>query len=256
MAEEIAFGSGSDSFAARRGDVVTRRVKPETPAVQAYLRHLEAAGFDAAPRVLGVEDDREVLSFVEGTVEHPGPMRRETAVRVALALRELHSIPFELPAGMQWRKDYYAAKIGNPTVIGHGDATPWNVVVRPDDSVVLIDWDTAGPIDPLVDFAQAAWVCSNLYSEDITAAEGHAPLDERLGTLRAMVDAYGVTAQQREGFVLLMIEFAVHSIAADADEYDVRRDTTDPVAAWGMAWRARASSWMLHHRAELEGAIR
>jgi len=36
--------------------------------VQQYLRHLEAAGFDGAPRLLGIEDDREALTFLDGDV--------------------------------------------------------------------------------------------------------------------------------------------------------------------------------------------
>ena len=49
------------------GDTVRRATGPWTPAVHALLRHLETAGFEAAPCVLGVDDDgREVLSFIEG----------------------------------------------------------------------------------------------------------------------------------------------------------------------------------------------
>jgi hypothetical protein len=41
---------------------------PWSPSVHDYLRHLEAAGFDGSPRVLGIEGSREVLTFVEGDV--------------------------------------------------------------------------------------------------------------------------------------------------------------------------------------------
>ena len=39
----------------RVGRTVRRPVRPHTPAVHALLRHLEAVGFDGAPRVLGVD---------------------------------------------------------------------------------------------------------------------------------------------------------------------------------------------------------
>ena len=48
----------------RRGDVVIRDAAPWTPAVHALLRHLEDAGFAAAPRLVGSgldTDGREVL---------------------------------------------------------------------------------------------------------------------------------------------------------------------------------------------------
>ena len=52
----------------RRGDRLLRPMGPWSPAVQEYLRHLEAAGFEGAPRVLGIEGDREVLTFIDGDV--------------------------------------------------------------------------------------------------------------------------------------------------------------------------------------------
>ena len=52
----------------RRGDRLLRPMGPWSPAVHEYLRHLEAAGFDGSPRVLGTEGDREVLTFIDGDV--------------------------------------------------------------------------------------------------------------------------------------------------------------------------------------------
>src|SRR6266498_211042 len=54
--EEVLAG-GNFNHVVRVGDTV-RRVKTGawTPAVHALLRHLERAGFDGAPRALGVDD--------------------------------------------------------------------------------------------------------------------------------------------------------------------------------------------------------
>jgi hypothetical protein len=52
----------------RRGDWLLRPMGPWSPAVHDYLRHLEAAGFDGSPRVLGAEGNREVLTFIDGDV--------------------------------------------------------------------------------------------------------------------------------------------------------------------------------------------
>ena len=57
----------------RRGDRLLRPVGPWSPAVHEYLRYLEAAGFGGSPRVLGTQDHREVLTFVDGDVANdPG----------------------------------------------------------------------------------------------------------------------------------------------------------------------------------------
>jgi hypothetical protein len=57
----------------RVGDTIRRGTGPWTPAVHALLRHLEAVGFDAAPRVLGFDEQgREVLAPSGGS----GPASR------------------------------------------------------------------------------------------------------------------------------------------------------------------------------------
>jgi hypothetical protein len=88
----------------RRGDRLLRPMGPWSPAVHEYLRHLETAGFEGSPRVLGIEDNREVLTFTDGDVAvdpqwQPGHgnrlpryARTDLALRgVADLLRELHS---------------------------------------------------------------------------------------------------------------------------------------------------------------------
>ena len=48
------------------GDTVRRPAGPWTPAVHALLHHLEAAGFEAAPRALGLDSEgREVVSYAD-----------------------------------------------------------------------------------------------------------------------------------------------------------------------------------------------
>ena len=79
----------------RVGDTVRRPRKRSAPAVRALLLHLEAVGFDGAPRYLGTdEQSREVLSYVEGDVPLPPypawSMTDEVLVDVARLLRRFH----------------------------------------------------------------------------------------------------------------------------------------------------------------------
>src|SRR4051794_27252378 len=50
----------------RRGSTVWHAVQPWTPAVHALLDHLRDVDFPYSPRVLGVQDGQEVLSYIEG----------------------------------------------------------------------------------------------------------------------------------------------------------------------------------------------
>jgi hypothetical protein len=61
----------------RVGDTVRRAAGSSAPAVRELLLHLEAVGFDGAPRHLGTDQlGREVLSWIEGDVPLP-PYRRK-----------------------------------------------------------------------------------------------------------------------------------------------------------------------------------
>jgi thiamine kinase-like enzyme len=224
------------------------------------LVHLESRGVEGVQRVEGSgfdESGNEALRYVEGELEHPGPMKRESAAAVASILRTLHeaTTTYEPPPGAAWQS-WFGRDLGKPSVIGHCDAAPWNVIVKQEGAVVLVDWECAGPVDPLVDLAHACWLCANLYSDDIAAMNDLPPLEVRAGTLKAMVDTYGLNGPGRGDLVRLMIDVAIYSVAADADEYAVTVDTQQSNALWGMAWRSRSAAWMLRHRSVLEDAVR
>ena len=58
--------------------------------MHALLRHLEAAGFAAAPRLVGSgldTDGREMLTFIEGEFTQPGPWSLDGAAAVGRMLR-------------------------------------------------------------------------------------------------------------------------------------------------------------------------
>src|SRR4051794_17466929 len=64
---EVSLPGGNTTGALLVGDTVHKRASPWTPTVHALLRHLEAAGFDGAPRALGFDDHgREMLTYLSG----------------------------------------------------------------------------------------------------------------------------------------------------------------------------------------------
>ena len=81
LTEEPLLGGDVTEGVVRVGNTVRRPVNPQSPAIQAYLDHLEQAGFVAAPRFLGIDArGREVLTFIEGEIGgRPTACRRRSS---------------------------------------------------------------------------------------------------------------------------------------------------------------------------------
>ncbi|GIF75040.1 phosphotransferase [Asanoa siamensis] len=187
----------------RRGSSVLRPVGPWSAAVHEYLRHLAAAGFDGAPRVLGVRDGREELTFLAGEVPadpawEPGRGARlpdhargeEALVAAARLVRRLHGASRGFtPRRVDYRFHPHPPRDGE--LVCHGDLGPWNTVYRAGLPVAFIDWDAAGPREPLVDLAAAAKAFVPL-EPDHRLREVD-PVPDRGARLRLFVDAYGLT---------------------------------------------------------------
>jgi Ser/Thr protein kinase RdoA (MazF antagonist) len=179
-----------ENVVVRVGDTVRRPAGPHTPAVHALLRHLEAAGFDGAPRVIGVEGDREILSFVPGEAAlAPVPAGDDVPARLGALLRAMHDAQagFDQAAHAPWQRMVGAPDTGE--VVCHNDLFWPNVVFDGDRVRALVDWDLAAPAPRLHDLASAAnfWVA--LRPDDQCEAWG-VPVDRRPERLRALCDGY------------------------------------------------------------------
>jgi hypothetical protein len=256
-----ALEGGGRTLVHRRGNLVIRETGPWTPAVHLLLRHLEEAGFAAAPRLAGSgfdPDGRETLTFIDGEFTQPGPWSLEGAAALGGLLRNLHQATstFRPPPSAVWFP-WHGRDLGGPVkVIGHCDVAPWNIVARSGMPVALIDWETAGPVDPLVELAQLCWLNAKLHDDLVAELEGLPPAADRARQLAAIVDAYGLTAGQRRGFFDQIVEFAITDTAWEADDAGITPDmTSHPVALWAMAWRARSAAWLLRNRKTFEAVL-
>jgi Ser/Thr protein kinase RdoA (MazF antagonist) len=141
----------------RSGDSVLRNAGPWTPTVHRYLSYLAVAGVDWVPRPIGIEGNRERLSFINGDVPlYPLPewVWADTVLeQCARRLRQLHdaSIGFALD-GAIWQSN---TKV--PTeVICHNDFSPHNLAFTGEEFVGAIDFDMCSPGPRLWDIAYLA----------------------------------------------------------------------------------------------------
>jgi Ser/Thr protein kinase RdoA (MazF antagonist) len=153
---EILTG-GNMNVVERDGDTVLRIAGPWTPTVHRYLDYLRRAGVSWAPTPLGIEGDRERLSFVDADVpQYPLPewvWAERILVEGAARLRELHdaSIGFGLD-GAVWQSP---TKVPSE-VICHNDFAPHNLAFADGDVVGAIDFDMCSPGPRLWDLAYFA----------------------------------------------------------------------------------------------------
>ncbi|MBV8085887.1 MAG: phosphotransferase [Chloroflexi bacterium] len=240
------------------GVVHKEKVGPWSPSVQALLRHFERAGFEGAPRVIGSGFDgegRETLTYIEGTSPHPRAWTLDGAFAVGRLLRQIHaaSASFVPPAGAVWYPLQLRDIGGSNRLIGHCDSGPWNIVGRDGLPVAFIDWECAGPVDPLLEVAQTGWLNAQLHDDSVARAQELPSLEERARQLRAILDGYELPRRARGDFVELMVQTAICFLASSAD--DVNAGVTSFGPLWGFAWPSRGGAWMLKHRAVLQNAL-
>jgi hypothetical protein len=242
----------------RVGDTVRRPLRAHSAAVHGLLRHLEAAGFDGAPRVLGVDErGREILTWVPGDVPHR-PLPRyavsEDALRgVGALLRRYHDavVSYGVPDG-GWDRE--ASNLdGPPELIGHCDVTPENVVFRDGAPAALIDFDLARPTTRLYDVVTALrhWAPiadpadrdALLYGADVARR------------VRIFCDAYGLDRERRrEVLPAARVRFE--------RSYEAMRARAAGGGGWARIWQGgagprirRAQDWLERHWDELDARL-
>jgi hypothetical protein len=242
----------------RVGDTVRRPVGPQTLTVHAFLRHLEAVGFDGAPRVLGFDEaGREILTFIPGEVAVPPELpawaiRDELLVTVARLQRRLHGAAsgFEPPGDAVWAPGHLPVTHG--TLVCHADICMENVVVRHGTAAAFIDFDHAAPMDRRMDIAVACrhWVPLRdpVDLEPALAGIG------QVRRFRAFCDAHALTRPDRAVVLDLLADFLVRALPG----IRARAEAGHP--GFGAMWRSgyaernlRARRWLETTREALIG---
>lgn len=240
---EVPFGGGHlTRGVVRAGDTVRR---PRASAfVERLLRHLEAVGFDGAPRWLGVDDEgRDVLGYLPGRVAEVD--QRLSGAQVAAAGRLLRAF-HDATRG--------SALAGEHETVCHHDAGPHNMVFGEDGlPYALIDFDVAAPGDALDDVSYAAWLCC-LNSAWVHSARP----DAQARCLRRFVDSYGLDEARRAEVLDAVIARQFEGVAwarrclADLDQHRNVREHARRM----LTGCTRERAFVLRNRAAFEHALR
>lgn len=249
----------------RVGGTVRRPMRASSPSVHALLRHLEVAGFEGAPRVVGIDGlGREILTYVEGEVPtRPLPhhaVSDESLVELARLLRRFHdaAASFTPPPGAIW--EVGSSPDDEPELIGHCDITPENVVFREDPRAsrlvpyALIDFDMARPTTRLFDV-----VTTLRHWAPIADPIDRDPLQRHLDVgarLRLFADAYGLGRRDR----LRLLETA--RIRFGRSYTAMRNRAQTHGGGWAVLWAEgagqrmrRAAAWLDAHEDSLHSHL-
>ncbi|MEV6982280.1 aminoglycoside phosphotransferase family protein [Sphaerisporangium sp. NPDC051017] len=243
----------------RVGDTVRRPMRPYSLSVHALLRHLEAVGFDGAPRALGVDErGREILSYVPGRAAMfplaPHVMTDETLAALARLVRRFHDAVagFVPPAGAVWEGGSWDD--AEPELVGHCDITPQNVIFRDNVPCALIDFDTARPTTRLFDIVTTLrhWVPI----ADPVDREPAQRMCDVGARIRLFCDAYGLSARERRRLLdLTRLRF-------DRSYVAMRTRALEDGGGWARMWEdgageriRRAAAWLDDNWDELDAHL-
>lgn len=233
--EKILTGGRITQGVIRVGDTVRRPAGPHTPFVHSLLHHLEEAGFDGAPRVLGIdEENREILAFIEGYVPPDlATWSDEQLVRAATLIRRFHDATVGSPLA------------GDEEVVCHNDLSPCNTVFVEGMPAAFIDFDTAAQGPRAQDLGYALWMFLDLGPEG-------AGIGTQGRRIRMMCDAYGfdgdpIQAISRSQEMTLERSQARVSAGGPAGSVAYARES--------VAWIRAEMAWLDTHRDELEATM-
>ncbi|GAB3566369.1 phosphotransferase [Arthrobacter alkaliphilus] len=250
----------------RVGDTVRRPVSDTSERVRRLLDFLHSAGFEGAPRFLGIDGSgRDTLSFVPGdTAGRPWPSwvaEESSAAGVARLVRAYDDTvqPLGVP---EWAAAVDAADppgcppsvAGPPTFLAHMDITPENVVFRNGAGVALIDFDLMRPATRAEEVANlllwwGAWM---------PVADREPVMREVDAASRAalLVDAYGLGPADRAKIV------GVARNAADRSWHLMRHRALTRGGGWKRMWDEgigdkilRRQAWLAENATVLHAAL-
>ncbi|HEY5016934.1 MAG TPA: phosphotransferase [Streptosporangiaceae bacterium] len=267
QAETPLAGGDVTEGVVRVGDTVRRPLGPHSPLVHALLAHLESAGFEGAPRFLGIDGaGREVLSYLHGEVAgRPRPPWIADESRLASVGRLVRAYddaaasfipPPGALAGTQPAEPSWvpAAPAYPPELIGHVDITPENVVFRDGRAYALIDFDLARPATRADEMFNAM-----MWWAPFADPRDGDPLLEGVDVprrARILADAYGLSDADRERIV----EVAV--VRTRRSWYLMKHRAETHGGGWQRMWDdgvgdviKRREAWLDRHASALTAAL-
>lgn len=138
------------------------------------------------PKILFSAPTETIVEYIDGySLDMQKDINENQIYLVFSLIKQMHSNALKLG----WTKslvfqDNYIRTIGGSKILSHCDITPENVIFKGDSLTGIIDWELAGPINPLVEFCKSCWLFSKYTSS-------------REQSILYMMDIYGLKLSQK-----------------------------------------------------------
>lgn len=244
MTDNIKLSENNDVY--QRGDTVIRPYDEYTTSIHSLLQHFYDNGLPV-PKPINLNDNGfEVQTLLGGVPVHPYKWSDSALVDIAKLTAKIHSVSKTfIPAdNAKWRP-WCLREIGNDTVYSHGDIAPWNILTDCERPTGIVDFEYAGPIDPITELARICWLFPQLHDDDLGELYNLPSPQKRAEQIRLIVDTYGLTEHQRNTFYERILEVVICETAHEAIDPQLNFDSTGSL--WGFAWRTRSLYWIWRH---------
>jgi aminoglycoside phosphotransferase len=237
----------------KENNMVKRPLEKWSNNIHLLLRYFYNNGLPV-PQIIKMDNQYEYLEYINGELIHPYKWNDELLYELAVLVKKLHDTAktFEHNKNMEWKK-WCLREIGKPTVYSHGDIAPWNVITNGNKIAGLIDWEMAGPIDPMIELARICWLFPQLFDDDLGKLYKLPSPKKRAEQMRLIIDTYGLNKKERNNFLKKMIETIICETAHEAIDENVTFDTMGKL--WGMAWRNRSLYWIWRNKDTIKRVI-
>jgi hypothetical protein len=243
----------TDKHVSKENNMVKRPIEKWSNNIHLLLRHFYTNGLPV-PKTIKMDNRYEYLEYISGELIHPYKWNDELLYELAVLVKKIHDTAktFECSKNMEWKK-WCLREIGNPTLYSHGDIAPWNTITIGNKIVGLIDWEMAGPIDPMIELARICWLFPQLFDDDLGKLYELPSPKKRAEQVRLILDAYGLSKGGRKNFFEKIIETIICETAHEAIDENVTFDTVGK--QWGMAWRNRSLYWIRRNKDTIKEAL-